>query len=117
MPEPVLYKILQPVQVRREPRIIEYRLGKSYITNIVGMYSMGDIREVIDTQTDTQGRKWGRVSDPDPKGKADWFCIRTLTTIFAEPLVEDAAPKPKSYWINAIDAWARLNGYTGPKPP
>lgn len=105
-----MYRILRAVRIRKGAEIVENSKGN----NRVGLYKTGDIVTVYETLTDTDRRTWGRVSEPDPNGKANWFCIQELNGKYAEPVLPE--PKPDSDLIlrlARLEAWARTQGYIG----
>ena len=114
------YKVLQNFTIRREPRIVEYKLDNAWITNAVGTEAKGDIVDVLDLVTDKSGMTRGRISLDDPSGKTNWICISTTNTTFAE-LADSEKPAPATLslqeWIEAVDFWARTHGYTGMRTP
>jgi len=82
------YKVVAAtVNIRREPRIVN-----STPTNVVGKLYRGDKRAVLDFSTDSAGFTWGRVSDYDAYGKANWICIQEPNKVFAE--FESHLPEP-----------------------
>lgn len=104
----MLYRALQTVNIRREPRITT--------TNRVGRIDAGTVREVYETIVDRNNWTWGRVSDYDNHGVAQWMCIRNVNTIFMTPVESgpDQAIEARVAAIEArvaaIEAWARGQG-------
>lgn len=118
--QPGLYECVSPANIRREPRIVEYKLGKVFITNRVGLVPLGAQRQIHSIITDSSNRTWGRVSEADATGNAEWVCIRDINRDFMRPLTaaQPIPPAGSDYGtvVKALAAWARLQGYEGPQP-
>lgn len=103
------YTVISQVYIRREPKIVEVKQGKRIITNIVGSLNVGTSVLVFEKVTDKA--TWGRVSEPDSAGIANWVCIRTLNRAF---LKEQSVPVTSAESrLQSLEAWARTKGYSG----
>lgn len=106
---PGLYKVVtEEVRIRREPRILS--------TNIVGRLKLGTERNVYDVTTDANNMTWGKISESDATGNAQWVCIEGLNRKYMQPVLEDIPIPHKTsieYRLEAVEAWARTKGYTG----
>jgi hypothetical protein len=113
----MIYEAISDVNIRREPRIIEINQTKNnLLTNRVGMLSAGTQREVFSIITDKNNDTWGRISQADGAGKAEWVCIANTNRVFMRK-IEIPEPVHSIFeWADAIDAWARNQGYKGVSP-
>jgi hypothetical protein len=105
--EPGMYEAVTNVNLRREPRIVENADGN----NRVGRLTIGTRREIFETVTDEDNMTWGRVSDFDSAGKAQWVCIVGLNRIYMQriPLSNQLLESR----LRSLETWARTNGYKG----
>lgn len=85
-----IYEAVSDVNIRREPRIVEYKLGKNFITNRVGNIGVGTQRMVYSLITNKANETWGRVSEADSAGVAEWICIQNTNRVFMRPVESDA---------------------------
>lgn len=104
--EPGIYEVISDVKIRREPRIVEGRF-----TNQVGLLKTGTQRKVYSIMTQKDNSTWGRVSQSDAAGIAEWACIEGLNRVFMrfiKPLEEEGVDR-----LSRLEAWARTMGYNG----
>jgi hypothetical protein len=112
-----LYEAIAEVNIRREPKIVEVKVGKNFVTNRVGSINPGTQRIIYSTITDKDNSTWGRVSQADSTGIAEWVCIQNTNRVFMKAIIEQEFPiRTLTAWANEIDAWARSEGYQGIKP-
>lgn len=117
------YKALSTVNIRREPRIVEYRDKQGKLTtNAVGQISIGTRRKVVDVVTDKWNATWGQVLESDNAGIGGWCCIQGVNRTFMELVPEDG-DDDKSVEVSAklledvlerlfkLEAWAKTKGY------
>ena len=100
------YTCVSPVDIRREPRIIEYKVGKLYVTNRVGALNLGTQKEVYETLTDKTNTTWGRISAPDATGNAQWVALATLNREFmrrVEEQVLDSGVNPLEQRVASLE--------------
>lgn len=98
-----IYKVISSdgVYVRREARIVE----NNKITNRVGKLSFSTTRRVYETITDKQNYTWGRVSESDAAGIAEWTCLEGLNRTYMECVEPDPDPvEALSTRIAALEA-------------
>ena len=81
-----IYEAQTDVNIRREPRIVEYKIGKNFITNRVGGISVGTQRMIYSLVTNKDNSTWGRVSQSDSAGIAEWICIQNMNRVFMLPV-------------------------------
>lgn len=91
--EPGIYEVTSQVTIRRQPVITEYTDPKThkYVTNQVGSLNVGTKRAIYSVQVQKDNSVWGRVSEADSAGIAQWVCIENINRIFmkfVEPLVK-----------------------------
>jgi hypothetical protein len=91
------------VRVRREPRILP--------DNITGRLTIGTRRRVLSVTTDKNNYTWGRVSEPDAAGIAEWVCIKDLNRTFMKCIEPDPEPDDLRTQVLKLIAWARTLGY------
>ena len=108
------YTCISPVDIRREPRIIETKIGKNFYTNRVGSLNLGTQRDVFETLTDKTNTTWGRLSEPDATGNAQWCALSTLNRVFmqrveAEQL--DSSANSLEQRLTRLEEWAATKGY------
>lgn len=60
-----IYEAKSQVNIRREPRIVEYKIGGVWITNMVGRIDTGTRRTLDSFVTNKDNSTWGRVSEAD----------------------------------------------------
>lgn len=102
------YETKQVLNIRREPRITG--------SNIVGQLSAGTRRTIYSLITNDRGETWGRVSESDNAGIAEWVCIQNLNRKFMEQLTNEKPPVVSEVTRAEFDRlvkWAREKGYTG----
>ncbi len=89
-----IYEVISPVDIRREPRIVEYQdpKTKKFVTNKVGLLTPGTQRMIYSVLTDEHGASWGRVSAADSAGIAEWACIQNINRVFLKYIPNDAPP-------------------------
>jgi hypothetical protein len=82
-----IYKVINTdgVFIRREPRIAD----SSKSTNRVGKLTLGTERRVYDFVTDKLNVTWGRVSESDAAGVAEWVCVHGLNRTYLEIVKAD----------------------------
>jgi hypothetical protein len=107
------YEAIDEVNIRREPKIVEIKIRKTYITNRVGSLNAGTQREVYSLYTDKNNDTWGSISQADSAGIAEWVCIQNTNRTFMKPVTRQTS---LTEWANELDAWARNEGYQGIKP-
>jgi hypothetical protein len=81
------------VRIRREPRILQ--------DNITGKLTIGTRRRVYSVVTDKNNYTWGRISEPDAAGIAEWACIKDLNRIFMKCIEPDSPAEDR---ITALEA-------------
>lgn len=112
-----LYEAISEVNIRKEPKIVEIKVGKNFVTNRVGSLNTGTQREIFSFFTDSNNDTWGRVSQADATGIAEWVCIQNTNRTFMKPVNKIPEPIHSIFeWANEIDAWARSEGYQGIRP-
>lgn len=110
-----IYEAESDVNIRREPKIVEYKVGKNFITNRVGGINAGTQKMVYSLMTNSKGETWGRVSESDSAGIAQWICIQNSNRVFMKPV--DGQPQIEvPTWglesrVAALEAWARSKGF------
>lgn len=114
--KPGIYEAQKDVNIRREPKVVEYKLGNNFITNRVGQINAGTRRTIYSLVTNEKGDTWGRVSESDASGVAEWICIQTLNTTFMRPLdVFEPSPSVPVFDLEAriakLEVWAAGKGY------
>lgn len=129
---PGLYEAQADVNIRREPRVVEYKVAGKFITNRVGAINVGTQRIIFSLLTNDKGETWGRVSEADSAGIAEWVCVQNLNRRFMKPIssaVEVTAPSGDAVdalldeiekriaafdaRLDALEAWARSQGFKG----
>ena len=105
------YECISPVAIRREPRIIEYKLGKNFITNRVGELNLGTQREVFSTLTDKTNVTWGRISAPDATGNAQWVCLSDINRVFMQKVERIEPVNSLEQRLTRLEDWAATKGY------
>ncbi len=104
--EPGLYEAATNVFIRREPRIVE---GIKH--NRVGKLTTGTQRQIHSVVTNKDNTTWGRISEADSAGIAEWVCIQGLNRTFMKRIDKsDPAPDDR---LTRLEAWARTQGYKG----
>jgi hypothetical protein len=96
------YEVISTVTIRREPRILP--------SNAVGGLSVGTRRTVYSVITDKDNATWGRISESDAAGIAQWICLQSLNRKYAQKI--DA--KPGTDWesrLASLEAWAETIGF------
>jgi len=99
-----IYEAITRVRIRREPRIIP--------TNIVGVLDIGTQRQIFSIVTDGKNYTWGRISEADSAGIAQWTCIKGLNRTYMK-LIEPMREVDFLSRLENLEAWARTKGYTG----
>lgn len=98
--EPGIYEAAADVNIRREPRIVEYTDPQThkFVSNKVGFLKAGTQRAIYSVQVQKDNSTWGRVSESDSAGIAQWVCIQDINRTFMkfiEPLVNHAEGLPR----------------------
>ena len=83
-----MYEAVSNVNIRREPRIVEYKLGKNFVTNRIGGIGAGTQRMIYSLLTNKANETWGRISEADSTGIAGWVCIQNINRVFMKPVDE-----------------------------
>jgi hypothetical protein len=104
MIQPGLYEAIANVFIRREPRIVE-----GTTNNRVGKLTVGTQRQVHSVVTNPDNTTWGRISEADSAGIAEWVCIQGLNRSYMK-VVEGSEPS-LSDRLTRLEAWARTQGY------
>ena len=122
MSEPGEYEVISDVKIRREPQIVErYENGK-LVTNQVGLLRVGTKRIVYSTLTKKDNTTWGRISEHDAAGIAEWVCIQGLNRTYMKLLKASTSETDTTFDmmlmkhdrdIERLKEWARTQGYTG----
>lgn len=99
------YEIISYILIRREPRILA--------GNVIGALNIGTRRTVYSVLTDTRNYTWGRISEADAAGIAEWICLKGTNRIFAQRLPGPQEGKSFEQRLSALEAWARTQGYKG----
>ena len=99
-----IYEATTRVRIRREPRIIP--------TNIVGVLDIGTQRQIFSIVTDENNYTWGRISEADSAGIAQWACIKGLNRTYMK-LIEPVREVDFSARLKRLEEWARTKGYAG----
>lgn len=112
---PGMYEAASDVYIRREPRIVEYKVGRGIITNIVGFLNAGKQRMIYSFYTDKNNATWGRVSEADAAGVSEWVCVQNVNRVFMRPVVNEPLPSTGTPFerLDRLEAWARSQGYKG----
>ena len=111
-----VYEAISDVNIRREPRIVEYKVGKNFITNRVGGISAGTQRMIHSLVTNSKGETWGRVSESDSAGIAQWICIQNPNRVFMKPVDQPQVEVPASGLESRVAALeARVTALENPK--
>lgn len=88
--------------------------------NLVGRYSNGEPFSVYEVYPETGGIVWGRVSSNTGGGTSKYVALRVNNhpkVMFEKPFAQEQLPTTSLLnWATGIDAWARVQGYKGPKP-
>jgi len=92
-----VYEVISKVTIRREPRITP--------TNTRGMLDVGTKRIVYSTVTDGSNATWGRISESDAAGIAQWVCIKGVNRTYMK-LIEQEKPE-----LSNLERWAVTQGY------
>lgn len=105
------------VNIRREPRIVEYKVGKNFFTNRVGQINAGTQKRIFSIVTNKDNSTWGRVSESDSAGIAEWICIRNTNRVFMVPVDGQTPevvipPVGLEARVAALEVWARSKGFT-----
>lgn len=104
---PGTYETISRVNIRREPRILP--------GNVVGVLNTGVKREVFSVQTDEDNQTWGRISESDAAGVAQWICLQTINRQYAkrlpDPVVTNVPDFDFMERLANLEAWARTQGY------
>ena len=89
----IKYEVKSDVKIRRGVGIKEgVKDGKPY-TNQVGLLSAGTQNvEILSTQVLTDNSLWGRFSEPDSSGIAQWICIKNINRTFMLPMADEFQP-------------------------
>ena len=116
------YEVISDVKIRREPQIVErYENGK-LITNQVGLLKVGTKRIVYSTLTKKDNTTWGRISEHDAAGIAEWVCIQGLNRTYMKLLKASTSEMDTTFDmmlmkhdrdLERLKEWARTQGYTG----
>jgi hypothetical protein len=110
---PGLYEVINPVTIRRGPRVVEYKDPSSnrVVSNAAGRLNPGIRKEILSVMVDKDNAEWGRISEPDSAGMAHWICLRTTNRVFVKLL--DATPETPTIEsrIEKLESWARSKGY------
>lgn len=77
-----IYEVISDVKIRREPDIVEVFKDGKLITNQVGFLKVGTHREVYSVLTKKDNTTWGRISESDAAGIAEWACIKGLNRTY-----------------------------------
>jgi hypothetical protein len=104
MYQPGLYECVSDVFIRREPRIVE---GNKH--NRAGKLTVGTQRQIHSIVTNSDNTTWGRVSEADSAGIAEWVCVQGLNRVYMKP-VESHEPGIGER-LARLEAWARTQGY------
>lgn len=128
MTTPGMYEVVSNVAIRREPRVIEYRDGDNkLVSNQVGVLTVGTHRKVYSVVTNKDNSTWGRVSEADAAGIAQWVCIQGLNRTYMKQISVELEAKEDTVEvrpqdillaqhetrIKQLEVWARTKGYTG----
>lgn len=111
---PGMYEAQGTVNIRREPRIVEYREDGMAKSNIVGKLTIGTCRHVFSVVTDASNASWGRISEADGAGIAEWVCLRNLNREFMKRIADiPVVVTGLEARVAALEAWARTQGFKG----
>jgi len=115
--QPGIYEAKSTVNIRREPRVIEYKIGGVWITNQVGRIDAGTRRFLDSFVTNKDNSTWGRVSEADSAGISEWICIQNTNRVFMQFVGDEppvvVVPAGIELRLTALEIWARSKGYTG----
>lgn len=116
------YEVISDVKIRREPQIVErYENGK-LVTNQVGLLKVGTKRIIYSTLTKKDNTTWGRISEHDAAGIAEWVCIQGLNRTYMKLLKASTSETDTTFdmllmkherELERLKEWARTKGYTG----
>jgi hypothetical protein len=88
--------------------------------NIVGKFSQGEPFTVLEVYPENGGILWGRVSSNVGGGSSRYVALRVNNHPKAHmERAADEVPDQTSQfeqWMLALDSWARIQGFKGPKP-
>ncbi len=99
-----LYEVMTTLNIRREPRLLP--------ANIVGRLTIGTQRQVYSVMTDANNTTWGRISETDSAGIAQWVCMKDINRQYVKSVSFVEVPTLESRFA-ALEAWARSKGYLG----
>ncbi len=104
------YEVISTVTIRREPRIVEVKDDRGNIqTNAVGRLTVGTHRNVFSIITDKYNASWGRISEADAAGIAQWICLQNTNRMFAKPIkFFSETPAPSNYEMRLAALEARV---------
>lgn len=111
---PGVYESISDVNIRREPRIAEYKIGGVWVTNQVGRISAGTRRMIDSFVINKDNSIWGRVSDADSAGISEWICIKNINRVFMKPVdgaVVGQPPADVTTRLEKLESWARSKGF------
>lgn len=112
--EPGMYEIINRITIRRTPRIIEYTdLTKHTITNVVGSYEVGTRVQVFSVLVDKNNSEWGRVSESNAIGQAEWICMKHQNHTSVKLLETSVQMENVVERLHNLEIWARGQGYIG----
>lgn len=117
------YEVISDVKIRREPQIVErYENGK-LVSNQVGFLKVGTKKIVYSVLTKKDNTTWGRISEHDAAGIAEWVCIQGLNRTYLKLLKAsnddstdisfDMLLMKHERELERLKEWARTQGYTG----
>ena len=114
---PGIYEAQSVVNIRREPRIVDIKIGGVWVTNQVGRIDAGTRRFLDSFITNKDNSTWGRVSEADSAGISEWICVQNINRVFMKPVDGGVVvPPPTGDLENRLfrlEAWARTQGYNG----
>jgi len=106
----MIYEAISKVNIRREPRVVEYFENSKPVSNKVGQLDVGTQREVYSVVTNPDNTTWGRISEADSAGISEWVCIRGLNRTYMKLADSNVGTETR---LNNLEQWARTKGYKG----
>lgn len=115
--EPGLYKVVRVVDIRKEPRRVQWKVGwgrkATIATNQRGSYPVGrEVNVIYVAPLDKTNMIWGQVSAPDGTGTALWIPLWDVNGPYVERVGEKQSDDTAAE-LKKLIAWAKTKGYDG----
>src|SRR5262245_60414528 len=107
------------IVTNKDGLLVRSQMNTKNDANIKRKMSANEGFTVYQTYVQNGNETWGRLSNDPGALQQEYTCISIGNRVFAK---REEAPMPSipyaisSEWATAIDAWARSNGFKGPKP-